>query len=108
MEQTLLITKREDKILSLLYQNNRLIQANAYAEMGSDLEAIYIGKVKNIVSSLEAAFVEYKPNTIGFLPIRQVKNPILTNRTFDGRLAAGDEVVVQVEKEGIKTLFFVC
>lgn len=103
MEQTLLITKREDKILSLLYQNNRLIQANAYAEIGSDLEAIYIGKVKNVVSSLEAAFVEYKPNTIGFLPIRQVKNPILTNRTFDGRLAAGDEVVVQVEKEGIKT-----
>lgn len=102
MNRTLILTRGKGKILSLLFQQNRLIRANAYPEQGSDLESVYIGKVKNIVSSLEAAFVEYKPETIGFLPMKQVKHPILTNRRFDGRLIAGDELVVQVEKEGIK------
>lgn len=102
MDRTLMLTKEKGKILSLLFQENRLIRANAYPEHGSDLESIYIGKVKNMVPSLEAAFVEYKPETIGFLPMKQVKNPVLTNRTFDGRLIVGDELVVQVEKEGIK------
>ncbi len=103
MNRTLLITRRKGKILSLLYQNTRLIGANAYEAAGDGLASIYLGKVKNVVPSLEACFVEYQPDKIGFLPMKQVKNPILTNRAYDGRLIAQDEVVVQLEKEGIKT-----
>ena len=103
MTSTLLLVERQAKILSLLYQGNRLIQANAYHQDGSDMECIYIGKIKNIVPSIEAAFVEYKPDTIGFLSLKNLKNPIVTNRQFEGKLIAGDEIVVQVDKEGIKT-----
>lgn len=103
MDKTLLLLRKEDKILSLLYHENRLIQANAYGINSSDLESIYMGKVKNVVPSLEAVFVEYRPGTIGFLPMKQVKSPVLSNRKYDGRLIAGDELLVQVEKEGVKT-----
>ena len=38
-----------------------------------------------------------------FLDLRDVKSPLLLNRKYDGKLAAGDEVVVQVYKEAVKT-----
>ena len=102
MKSPLIVITENEKILSLLYHENRLVQANAYSKQGSDLNSIFIGKVKNLVPSLDAAFVEYKPGAIGFLPWKKVKNPVITNRTYDGRLVCGDEVVVQVEREGIK------
>lgn len=103
MHAPLIVLSQHEKILSLLYRDNRLVQANAYPREGSDLEGIYIGKVKNVVPSLEAAFVEYKAGAMGFLPLKKVKNPLLINRPFNGRLVSGDEILVQVEKEGIKT-----
>lgn len=103
MNSVLLLIERQNKILSLLYRENRLIQANAYEKKQSLLESIYIGKIKNVVPGMEAAFVEFQPGVIGFLSLKSVNHPILTNRAFDGRFIAGDEIVVQVEQEGIKT-----
>lgn len=102
MESTLILVEQDEKRLSLLYQNNRLVKANAYEKEGSSLESIFIGKVKNVLPSLEAAFVEFQPGQMGFLPMKNVLNPILINRSYDKRLSAGDEIIVQVEKEGMK------
>ena len=133
MSSALLILERNEKILSLLYQDNRLVQVKVHDEktsktgstdyvqhrdldMESDnkevreeiissltLGAIYIGKVKNVVPSIDAAFVEAAKGVIGFLPMKNAKNPIIVNRKYDGRIVAGDEILVQVDKEGIKT-----
>ena len=117
MSSALLIIERKEQILSLLYQENRLVQVKVYedslnkqhAKVGEDsssslpLHAIYIGKVKNVVPSIEAAFVEVNQGRMGFLPMKQAKNPIILNRKYDGRIVAGDEILVQIEKEGIKT-----
>lgn len=102
MESVLILTNWEDKLLSLLYHDNRLIKASAYEQTDCLLESIVIGKVKNVLSSPDAAFVEYSPRKMGFLPMKNAMNPLLINRRFDGRLLPGDEIVVQVEKEGMK------
>lgn len=133
MSSALLIIERNEQILSLLYQENRLIQVKVHDEKmvkdaGSDfkqnhtadvelgnnevredkkssltLGTIYIGKVKNVVSTIDAAFVEVCKGSMGFLPMKNAKNPIIVNRKYDGRIVAGDEILVQIEKEGIKT-----
>ena len=117
MSSALLIIERNEQILSLLYQDNRLVQVKVHEDnlnkqnnkTGEDsssslpLHAIYIGKVKNVVPSIDAAFVEVKNGKMGFLPIKHAKNPIVVNRKYDGRIVAGDEILVQIEKEGIKT-----
>lgn len=130
MSSALLIIERKEQILSLLYQSNRLVQVRVHdeklkkckdthkqkitdtesdrevrGENGSPLtlSAIYIGKVKNVVPTIEAAFVEVCNGAMGFLPLKHAKNPIIVNRKYDGRIVAGDEILVQVEKEGIKT-----
>lgn len=99
----LLITPYQDKILSLLVKDNRLLSANAFPKEGSLLNGIYIGKVTNVVKNIEAAFVEIFPGQVCFLPLAECKNIRLVNRNFDGRLIAGDEIVVQVIKEAVKT-----
>jgi len=33
------------------------------------------------------------------LPRKNAKNPIIVNRSYDGRILAGDEILVQIEKE---------
>ena len=38
------------------------------------LGAIYIGKVKNIVPAIDAAFVEICKDQIGFLPLKNAQN----------------------------------
>ena len=108
MSSALLIIERNEQILSLLYQDNRLVQVKAHdkREDGPSslpLNAIYIGKVKNVVPSIDAAFVEVCNGQMGFLPMKHAKNPIIVNRKYDGRVVAGDEILVQIEKEGIKT-----
>ena len=117
MSSALLILERNEKILSLLYQDNRLVQVKVHEDnlnkqnnrTGEDkssslpLHAIYIGKVKNVVPSIDAVFVEVEKGKMGFLPMKQAKNPIIVNRKYDGRIVAGDEILVQIEKEGIKT-----
>ncbi len=99
----LLVTPYQDKILSLLIKDNRLLSANAFPKEGSLLNSIYIGKVTNVVTNIDAAFVEIFPGQICFLPLAESKNARLTNRSFDGRLIAGDEIVVQVVREAVKT-----
>lgn len=132
MSSALLIIERKEQILSLLYQDNRLVQVKVHEEKVSKnvdtftkenldseelschkvreekksslaLGAIYIGKVKNVVPAIDAAFVEVCNGSMGFLPMKQVKNPMILNRKYDGRILAGDEILVQIEKEGIKT-----
>ena len=109
MSSALLIIERNEQILSLLYQDNRLVQVKVHDEKGEDktsslpLGAIYIGKVKNVVPTIDAAFVEVCKGSMGFLPLKNAKNPIIVNRKYDGRIHAGDEILVQIEKEGIKT-----
>ena len=117
MSSALLIIERNEQILSLLYHDNRLVQVKVHEDnlkkqnnkVGEDktsslpLHAIYVGKVKNVVPSIDAAFVEVEKGKMGFLPMKQAKNPIIVNRKYDGRIVAGDEILVQIEKEGIKT-----
>lgn len=92
------------KLLSLLIGDNRLLHVQA--ESDSNLGNIYVGKVKNILNNIGGCFVEIAPDNICFLSLDDIKensSVILVNRPFDGTIKAGDEPVVQVVREAIKT-----
>lgn len=97
-----LITTYGDKEVALLIKDNRLL--NLYSiENDSKVGNIYVGKVKNIVKNLDACFVEIADQEIAYLPLSDTKYPLLLNRNYDGRLVQGDELLVQVQKDPIKT-----
>ncbi len=85
--------------------NNRL----EYLKVIPDTDAlpagsIVSGKVKNIVSNINAAFVALdKEQNMGFLPLSAAEHAVVTNRAFQGKLQQGDEVLVQVVREPMKT-----
>lgn len=64
---------------------------------------IYIGKIKNIAANIEAAFVELEGGLLCYVPLSELKTAICTNRTWTGKPRPGDEVLIQVTKEALKT-----
>lgn len=68
------------------------------------LGTIYIGKVRNVIKNLNAAFVEYRPGVNGYYSLAE--NPV--HVFSDGRpgsspLKSGDEIVVQLSRAAVKT-----
>lgn len=104
MNHQLVIVKRNDKVLSCLLEDKNLVQINATDGRNSSvLGNIYIGKVKNIVKNINAAFVEIADGIMGYYSLEENKTPIFVNAKKNDKVNIGDEILVQVEKEGVKT-----
>ncbi len=101
-EGKVIITNYKNKEIALLIKDNRM-HSLFTIENDSKVGNIYVGKVKNVVKNLDACFVEIADKEIAYLPFGEVKAPMLLNRQFDGRLIQGDELLVQVNKDAIKT-----
>ncbi len=71
----------------------------------SELHNIYLGKVDHIVKNINAAFVKYDGENIGYLPLEKITSACVVNRDFSNKpyLVAGDEVIVQIDTEELKT-----
>lgn len=94
---------RSAKLCCCLLEDDRLTEVNIDQEGQSLLGNIYVGKVKNVLQNIDAAFVEIAGKRTCFLPLSEALHPILTNRTANGRILAGDEILVQVQKDAVKT-----
>ncbi len=99
----LVITKIQDYIFSLLYDNdNKVMQINCDGNEDVILSNIYIGRVTNIVPNINAAFIEYAKGKTGYYPFEDGIEPLFTNlERADGPLRIGDELLVQVSKEAV-------
>ncbi len=108
MGNTLLITKlnRNDIccIATALYSGQRLVEITLEPlNQQSILGNIYVGRVKNIVKNLNAAFIEIAPGMPCYYPLDEMKRPLFVKKINSPRLVQGDEVVVQVSKENSKS-----
>ena len=101
--QTIILTKWQEKPLALLIRENRLLQVAVPDEHASKVGAIYLGKVKKVQKNIDACFVEIADKELVYLPFSKCKHPFLTNRSFDGRILEGDELLVQIERDALKT-----
>ena len=106
MKRKLVITKIDNKIVSALYENGEPAELHctkkqeaSVAELGN----IYVGKVKNIVGNISAAFVEIGNGIECYYSIPENPTPIFTRKVGKKSINAGDELLVQVSKEAVKT-----
>ena len=106
MANQLLITKKDGAVLSVRVEDGKVAQIQAQPEdAGSLLGDIYVGKVRNIVKNKNAAFVEYEQGKMGYLSLDAKVCPIHTDGVVsDGtRVLIGDEIIIQIEREAVKT-----
>ena len=105
MANKLIITNYQDRLVSAVYNEKDLLQVNF--EEGEDsrlLGNIYIGKVQNIVKNINAAFVEIAPGVMSYLSLEEATNPIFTKWNNNSmKVKIGDELVVQVSRDAVKT-----
>lgn len=109
----LILTHIQERAVAFLLCDNILTWAQVLSKGNDDrVGQIYIGKVKNIVSNINACFVEIANGEICYLSLKDAKNAYILNRPSaetarnNGEvptLIAGDELPVQIIRNAIKT-----
>ena len=104
MKRQIVITGWQSKVLTALYEEDTLCELNLEPKKSQvRVGDIYIGKVKHIVQNIQAAFVEITPGVMGYYPLKDNAVHFFVNQKKNDKIVAGDEIVVQVEKENLKT-----
>ena len=99
----ILICSLQDMLFSILLQDNQILSISAQKQSPYMVGNIYIGKVSSISRSIDAAFVDLGKNFTTFLSLSEEKDVLVTNRSYNGKLQVGDEVLVQIVREPMKT-----
>lgn len=108
MGTTLLITRLQwnsrTYIATALYQDKKILELHLEPDgQQSILGNIYVGRVKNIVKNLNAAFIEIAPGIPCYYPLEELKQPLYVKKINGPRLVQGDELVVQIAQESSKS-----
>lgn len=108
MSKKLIVKQLNHNIVSALYEEGQMIQVNVDpVEDVSLLGNIYVGKVKNIVKNINAAFVEIADKQMCYLSLAEATSPIYITKANE-KICIGDEFLVQISKEDVKTKAPVC
>lgn len=110
MEQNgrLMITRQkeqeQERVLSAFYEDGKAVELSCFGrEEKQLLGSIYIGKVKNIVKNIEAAFIEIEDGLLCYYSLREKEDPIYIKEKKGCKLSPGDELLVQVCRDAVKT-----
>ncbi|MGL5260142.1 MAG: ribonuclease E/G [Lachnospiraceae bacterium] len=93
--KTLVITRYEEKIAAMIFQNQSLEWLFVSNKEPSYLGRIYVGRIQKIDQVLQAAFVEYDKGKLGYLSLKDIIS--------DDAIVVGAQLLVQLKKEAIKT-----
>lgn len=108
MKRKLLIEKRDNRIRTYFIEDGDIVEIHSASDSPSEADRhrlgdIYIGKVSNIVPNIGAAFIEIEKGVNCYYDMKDVKSAIFTHKSGNKQLCIGDELVVQISREAIKT-----
>lgn len=105
----IVVTNYNNCILCLHEVDGKAIKLMLYPNQDLHLKNVYVGKVKNIVKNIGAAFVEVAPGKICYLNLNECKDLTVLNRKRENAdLRQGDEIPVQIIKGAVKQKAAVC
>ncbi len=96
------------RIFSGLYKDKRFYQVGFSKDISEHEHAgqvgdIVVGRVRDIVKNINAAFVELQPGYTGYYSLEENISHIFLNSKNTSRLCQGDWILVQVKKAAVKT-----
>lgn len=94
IKSSVCITQLNNKVISWLDVNSKMEMLSVSDCVSDIIGNIYVGKVKHVLKNLDACFVEFCPDTLGFLSY----NDVLP----DTRIVEGADIAVQIIKEASK------
>lgn len=100
----LVITNYKNSIISAVYEDKHMIQVSACRKkLTACVGNIYVGRVDNIVKNINAAFVNIAENISCYLDLSSSEIPLFVKKQSPKKISIGDELIVQVIKEEVKT-----
>jgi ribonuclease G len=100
------ISVRQKKFIAYIALNEKrdFIDFELYPSGLHILNNIYIGRVDHIVENIGAVFVKISKEQTCFLPLGEAEHAIFTKKQSENKpICAGDELLVQIVKEAVKT-----
>lgn len=96
---TAIVSYENDKAdrVELFYSDSKYVVGN-----------IYVAHVNDLVKNINAAFVEYSAGEKAYLSLEDNEKTFFINRKNTTKVCQGDNIVVQIKKEPIKTKDAVC
>lgn len=100
----LVITNYKNSIISAVYEDKKMIQVSACCKKATIcIGNIYVGRIDNIVKNINAAFVQIAEGLSCYLDLSGIREPLFIKKQSEKKICMGDELIVQVVKEDIKT-----
>ena len=93
MKRRIILTKKNAHIMTTVMENDKIVEINCCREEDItpySVGNIYVGKVKNIVSNIGAAFIEIQKGVMCYYKMEEMP------------LRIGDELLVQITREPAK------
>lgn len=93
----------------IVYENDKADRVELfYNESEYIVGNVYTAHVNDLVKNINAAFVEYAPKQKAYLSLEENEIVFFINRKNTTKVCEGDNIVVQIKKEPIKTKDAVC
>lgn len=100
----LVITSYQKHKISAFFEDGKMTQVSAFSEEeGRRLGNIYVGRVEHIVKNINAAFVNIEEQCSCYLDLATVRQPLFVRHQSEKKICIGDELLVQLIKEEVKT-----
>ena len=98
--ETRIVYRKKDAVVSASVEDNRLRDIRITGPEG-DLTPgdIYVGRIESVVPNINGAFVSIGRDRNCFLKLERANYPIASPKHTDGKLHAGDVILVQVERD---------
>lgn len=100
----IVIASCKGHLLSALWEHRiQELRVDTPDETTPGLQEIYVGKVSAVKEALHAAFVDVRPGVTCYLDLKELDQAIFTSKISKQPIGVGDELLVQIEREALKT-----
>lgn len=97
-----LLSMQGDRVLTALWEDGRILECSIDERVPAFLGRIYLAKVDHIVNSIGGAFLSAGDQKL-YYSLKENPLPVFVSRKREEMVTQGDEIVVQVTKEALKT-----
>jgi len=94
--------QKDGYVQSCLIDQGRMLECRLDNREETFVGSIYVARIDNLVSGLKAAFISIGDRTC-YYSLTDHSEPLFCKRIRPDKITVGDEILVQIEKDAIKT-----
>lgn len=100
----LVITNYKNSMISAVYEDKIMTQVSAERKkQTARVGNIYVGRIDNIVKNINAAFINIADGVSCYFDMSAGAEPLFVKKQSPKKISMGDELIVQVTREDVKT-----